>query len=97
MWYFTGILSACKYDGKLVAMPHHTDTMAMFYNKRMFEEAGIRIPTSVEDGYTWEELILQEQQRKIWLTIAIQRNLGEQRWIQLSAILIHELGFYIKP
>lgn len=49
-------LSACTYQGKLIAMPHHTDTVAMFYNKRMFEEAGIRIPTSVEDGYTWEEL-----------------------------------------
>lgn len=49
-------LSACTYQGKLIAMPHHTDTVALFYNKRMFEEAGIRIPTSVEDGYTWEEL-----------------------------------------
>lgn len=49
-------LSACTYQGKLVAMPHHTDTVAMFYNKRMFEEAGIRIPASVEDGYSWEEL-----------------------------------------
>ena len=49
-------LSACTYEGKLVAMPHHTDTVAMFYNKRMFEEAGIRIPTSVEDGYSWEEI-----------------------------------------
>ena len=49
-------LSACQYDGKLVGMPHHTDTIALFYNKRMFEEAGIRIPTSVEDGYSWEEL-----------------------------------------
>lgn len=49
-------LSACTYQGKLVAMPHHTDTMALFYNKRMFEEAGIRIPQSVEDGYSWEEL-----------------------------------------
>ena len=49
-------LSACQYDGKLVALPHHTDTIAMFYNKRMFEEAGIRIPTSVEDGYSWEEI-----------------------------------------
>lgn len=29
-------LSACTYDGKLIAMPHHTDTIAMFYNKRMF-------------------------------------------------------------
>lgn len=49
-------LSACTYQGKLIAMPHHTDTVALFYNKRMFEEAGIRIPASVEDGYTWEEL-----------------------------------------
>ena len=49
-------LSACTYEGKLVAMPHHTDTVAMFYNKRMFEEAGIRSPTSVEDGYSWEEI-----------------------------------------
>lgn len=49
-------LSACTYQGKLIAMPHHTDTIALFYNKRMFEEAGIRIPTSVEDGYSWEEL-----------------------------------------
>lgn len=49
-------LSACTYEGKLVGMPHHADTMAIFYNKRMFEEAGIRIPTSVEDGYSWEEL-----------------------------------------
>lgn len=53
---FVSKLSACQYDGKLVALPHHTDTIAMFYNKRMFEEAGIRIPTSVEDGYSWEEI-----------------------------------------
>lgn len=49
--------SACTYNGKLVAMPHHTDTMAVFYNKRMFEEAGIRIPTSPEDGWTWDEML----------------------------------------
>lgn len=50
-------LSACSYEGKLIAMPHHVDTLALFYNKRMFEEAGIRIPTSVEDGYSWEEIM----------------------------------------
>lgn len=49
-------LSAGTYDGKVVAMPHHADTIAIYYNKRMFEEAGIRIPTSVEDAWTWEEL-----------------------------------------
>ena len=50
-------LQSGMYNGKLVAMPHHTDTIALFYNKRMFEEAGIRIPTSVEDGWSWEELM----------------------------------------
>lgn len=50
-------LSACTYDGKLIAMPHHVDTIALFYNKRMFEEAGIRIPASPEDGYSWEEIM----------------------------------------
>ncbi|MDO4328880.1 MAG: sugar ABC transporter substrate-binding protein [Lachnospiraceae bacterium] len=49
-------LSAGTYEGQLVAMPHHVDTIAVFYNKRMFEEAGIRIPSSIEDAWSWEEL-----------------------------------------
>ncbi|MBQ1532703.1 MAG: sugar ABC transporter substrate-binding protein [Solobacterium sp.] len=51
-----GFLSGCSYNGKVVALPHHTDVVVMFYNKRMFEEAGIRIPTSMADAYTWEEI-----------------------------------------
>lgn len=49
-------LSACQYKGKLVAMPHHADTMAVFYNKEMFEKSGVRIPTGVDDAWTWEEM-----------------------------------------
>jgi ABC-type glycerol-3-phosphate transport system substrate-binding protein len=37
-------------------MPHHTDTIAVYYNKRMFRESGIRIPRNPEDGWTWDEL-----------------------------------------
>lgn len=48
--------SAMTYDGKLVGMPHHTDTIAVYYNKRMFEESQIRIPQNANDGWTWEEL-----------------------------------------
>ena len=48
--------SALTYDGKLVGMPHHTDTLAVFYNKKMFQESGIRIPKDAKDGWTWEEL-----------------------------------------
>jgi ABC-type glycerol-3-phosphate transport system substrate-binding protein len=48
--------SALTHEGRLVGMPHHTDTVAIFYNKRMFAESGIRIPKDPMDGWTWEEL-----------------------------------------
>jgi len=48
--------SALTYEGKLVGMPHHTDTIAIYYNKRMFEKSGIRIPKDANDGWTWDEL-----------------------------------------
>ena len=51
-----GFLSACIYEGKVVALPHHTDVIALFYNKEMFESSGIRIPNSIEDAYSWDEL-----------------------------------------
>jgi ABC-type glycerol-3-phosphate transport system substrate-binding protein len=48
--------SALTHKGRLVGMPHHTDTVAVYYNKRMFAESGIRIPKNPQDGWTWEEL-----------------------------------------
>ncbi|MGI5909827.1 MAG: ABC transporter substrate-binding protein, partial [Sphaerochaetaceae bacterium] len=43
-------------NGKLVGMPHHTDTIALFYNKDMFEKSNIRIPQNADDGWSWDEL-----------------------------------------
>ncbi len=57
-------LSALTYDGKLVGMPHHTDTIAVYYNKKMFEASGIRIPKDANDGWTWEELAQIAQKLK---------------------------------
>lgn len=49
-------LSAMSYDGRLLGLPHHTDTIAVFYNKEMFERSGVRIPQDAADGWSWEEL-----------------------------------------
>lgn len=51
-------------NGKLVGMPHHTDTIALFYNKEMFAKSGIRIPKDVNDGWTWDELKQYAQKLK---------------------------------
>ena len=68
-------------------MPHHTDTMAMFYNKRMFEEAGIRIPTSVEDGYTWEELT--DIARTLKENIACHMHSAESGRTTVDTVICH--------
>ena len=47
---------AMTYKGRLLGMPHHTDTLVLYYNKRMFAESGIRIPKDAQDGWTWDEL-----------------------------------------
>ena len=39
-------------DGKLYGLPNGTQTMVMYYNKKMFDDAGIAYP---KDGWTWDE------------------------------------------
>lgn len=47
--------AACTYNGKLVAMPHHTDVIALFYNKQMLADAGIEVPGSLSEAWSVEE------------------------------------------
>ncbi|GAB3281485.1 sugar ABC transporter substrate-binding protein [Parasphingorhabdus pacifica] len=48
--YLDAPLKSTKHDGKTYAIPQVTDTLALFYNKRMLAEAGVNPPE------TWEEL-----------------------------------------
>lgn len=46
-----------RYDGKAHALPHHTDTVATFYNKKAMKRLGVEIPTRIEDSWTWDQLV----------------------------------------
>jgi multiple sugar transport system substrate-binding protein len=48
--YFEGPLNSVSWDGKLYGVGKYTDTIGVFYNKDMFEEAGIDAPPQ-----TWVE------------------------------------------
>lgn len=41
-----------SWDGKTYAVPKDVDTIALFYNKTMFDEAGISYP---DDTWTWDD------------------------------------------
>ncbi|MFD2658434.1 ABC transporter substrate-binding protein [Gracilibacillus thailandensis] len=44
-------------DGDLVAPPVDLTAVGMFVNKDLFEEAGVRYPTSEGDIWTWDEFV----------------------------------------
>ncbi len=51
--YYPDIVSLYNSDGKQYAMPKDIDTIGLWYNKTMFDEAGLAYP---DNTWTWETL-----------------------------------------
>ncbi|UGY91055.1 extracellular solute-binding protein [Streptomyces gobiensis] len=47
--YLKTAWGSTQYDGKTYAVPQVTDTLALFYNKRLLKDAGVEVPTSLAD------------------------------------------------
>jgi ABC-type glycerol-3-phosphate transport system substrate-binding protein len=45
------------YNGRLIGLPFVSDATGIFYNKDMIEKAGIRMPQSPNEAWTWDQLI----------------------------------------
>ncbi|NBM16536.1 extracellular solute-binding protein [Streptomyces sp. GC420] len=41
--------ASTKYDGKTYAVPQVIDSMGIFYNQKIFKEAGVEVPTTVDE------------------------------------------------
>ncbi|HHV92961.1 MAG TPA: sugar ABC transporter substrate-binding protein [Firmicutes bacterium] len=55
-WTEAGI-AAGSWDGKLYSAPFETSTQVMFYNKTLFDQAGLEYPPmDVEQRWTWEQV-----------------------------------------
>ena len=50
--YYEGIVNLYSLDGKQFAIPKDIDTIALWYNKTMFDEAGVEYPN---DKWTWDD------------------------------------------
>ena len=49
--------AAVQYKGRPHALPHHTDTSAILYNKTLFNRLGIRAPETIDESWSWAEFI----------------------------------------
>ena len=45
------------YQGKLYHLGYTESTLCILYNKELFHSLGIRIPTSAEDAWSWDEFL----------------------------------------
>lgn len=80
--YYPRALGAFQYDGKQLALPETFSTVLLFYNKDLFDQAGVAYPTA---EWTWDDAMTAAK--------AI-RALGDDIWGIFSPIQFWE--FYKK-
>jgi len=52
------VLESLIYDGKIYAAPNNDASLAMFYNKKMFEAKGIPLPSkNPDEAWTWDQML----------------------------------------
>ena len=56
--YLPGLLEPGTVNGELFFLPKDYSTLAVYYNKTIFDEAGVAYP---EDGWTWDDLLATAQ------------------------------------
>ncbi|HEY0739111.1 MAG TPA: sugar ABC transporter substrate-binding protein, partial [Herpetosiphonaceae bacterium] len=51
--YWPALLESVKYDDKIYGLPRDIGLEVLYYNKQIFDEAGVAYPT---DSWTWDDL-----------------------------------------
>jgi len=76
--YLPGLLDPGKVDGKQYLLPKDYSPLAVYYNKKLFDEANVPYPV---EGWTWEDLLATAQK----LTLTDTSGKVTQWGIQLPA------------
>ncbi len=76
--------AAVQHRGEPHALPHHTDTSAVLYNKSLFAKLGIKVPQSLAESWTWDQFIdvANHLKRACPFAFAVNWTLGGSfRWL----------------
>ncbi|WP_096185579.1 ABC transporter substrate-binding protein [Evansella halocellulosilytica] len=89
--YPESLLELYSYEGNLHGMPHFLDSIALFYNKRMFDEKGVDYP---DETWTWDTVeevgaqLTSEEDGVYGYVAQVKRQEGYYN-------LIHQAGGYV--
>lgn len=88
--FFPWTWDAVKYYGKTWAVPQDSNMVGVLYNKTMFQEAGIALPT---EDWTWDEFfnIAQKLTKKEGFRVS-QYGVTFSSWYRYLLSLMYNLG-----
>ena len=52
--FYPGLVEQCRYQGTLFSLPRYTSVYVLFYNKDLFDAAGLKYP---DDTWTWDDYL----------------------------------------
>lgn len=93
MNFLPGAMDGFTKDGKLYGLPRNTDFFVLYYNKRIFEENGIKTPATIDE---LREVVKQLRSKginpiaingmdgwplPIWFEYALQRETGDFKFM----------------
>ena len=83
-------LAAVADDGKVVSLPSDLTAVGLYVNKSLFDKAGVDYPTSIDDTWTWTEMVdsIKKVQNKTKAKYGMVMDRSSHR---LSALL-YEFG-----
>lgn len=93
------IVEQGTYNDQLYAVGLWESSVALFYNKKMLAEAGIAVPETMEDAWTWSELLEVAKQ----LTtderygITLTNEIGEQITYTYSPMVVENGSDLMSP
>lgn len=84
-------LASCRYNGQLFGLPHSSIALMMFYNADVVEKAGIKLPTTPEEAWSWAEF--EENSRKAMEKGGVQYGWSTYRgWFPLLIFFYQNEG-----
>jgi len=82
--YLPGMIAPGQYKGQLWCLPKDFSSMAVYYNKKLFDAAGVEYP---KEGWTWDDLLataqkLNDPAQGIWgIQLTASWTSGFEYWV----------------
>jgi multiple sugar transport system substrate-binding protein len=71
--FYPGLVDQCRYEGKLFSLPRYTSVYVLFYNKDLFDAAGLKYPDS---NWAWDDYLAAAKKLTVSSADPDKRRMG---------------------